>query len=116
MIPLRDDVPSRTVPFVNVALIVINVMFFLLELGQGAGLERFVYQAAVIPALYTGANHALDPVEIVRTTFDRSLGARVVLSMFLHAGWAHLIGNMLYLWIFGDNVEDRLGHLRYHVF
>jgi membrane associated rhomboid family serine protease len=116
MIPLRDDVPSRTFPFVNIGLIAVNVFFFLLELGMGDGLERFLFQAAVIPAHYTGANHSLSPIEIVTTTLSPSLGITVLLSMFLHGGWLHIIGNMLYLWIFGDNVEDRMGHFRYLVF
>ena len=116
MIPLRDDVPSRTFPFVNYAIIAVNVAFFVLELGLGRGLERFFYQAAVIPALYTGADRSLELVEVVQGTFDPELGLRVLLAMFLHGGWAHILGNMLYLWIFGDNVEDRMGHFRYLVF
>jgi membrane associated rhomboid family serine protease len=116
MIPLRDDVPSRTFPFVNIGLIALNILFFLFELGMGDGLERFLYQAAVIPAHYTGADQALGPLEIVTTTLSPSLALPVLLSMFLHGGWMHIIGNMLYLWIFGDNVEDRMGHFRYLVF
>src|SRR5918995_5290707 len=116
MIPLRDDVPSRTVPFVNLTLIAINVLAFVLELGMGPGLERFFYQAAVIPALFSGRDGSLGVGEALATTLDPDLGFRVLTSMFLHGGWAHIIGNMLYLWIFGDNVEDRLGHGRYVVF
>ena len=116
MIPLRDDVPSRTVPFVNYALIALNVAVFVLELGMGEGLERFLYQAAVIPSLFTGRDGSLGVGEAVATTFSADLGLRVLTSMFLHGGWAHIIGNMLYLWIFGDNCEDRMGHVRYLVF
>ncbi len=116
MIPLRDDVPSRTVPFVNISLIVVNGLFFLLELGQGRAIERFMYQMAVIPALYTGGDNALSAVEVIRTTFEPDLASRLLFAMFLHGGWAHLLGNMLYLWIFGDNVEDRMGHFRYLFF
>ena len=116
MIPLRDDVRSRTVPLVNYTLIALNVFAFILELGLGPGLERFFYQAAVIPSLFTGRDGSLGLGEAVATTFHADLGFRVVTSMFLHGGWAHIIGNMLYLWIFGDNVEDRLGHARYLVF
>jgi membrane associated rhomboid family serine protease len=116
MIPLRDDVPSRTVPFVTYALIALNGLMFLLELGMGAGLERFFYRAAVVPALFTGDDSALSLGEVVVTTLHPQLGSRVLISMFLHGGWAHILGNMLYLWIFGDNVEDRLGHLRYLLF
>jgi membrane associated rhomboid family serine protease len=116
MIPLRDDVPSRTIPVVNITLIVLNVLAFLYELSLGRGIERFVYHAAVVPALFTGQDGALQLPEILTTTLNPLLGGRVLLAMFLHGGWAHLIGNMLYLWIFGDNVEDRMGHFRYVVF
>ena len=116
MIPLRDDVPSRTVPLVNYALIGFNALAFFLELGMGSGLERFVRQNAVVPARFTGGDGALQVPEVLLTSIDPALGGSVLLSMFLHGGWAHFIGNMLYLWIFGDNVEDRMGHLRYLVF
>ena len=116
MIPIRDDVPSRTVPFVNYALIALNVFAFVMELGMGQGLERFFQQAAVIPSLFTGRDGALSVGEAIATTFDPNTGVRLLFSMFLHGGWAHIIGNMLYLWIFGDNVEDRMGHVRYLIF
>jgi membrane associated rhomboid family serine protease len=116
VIPLRDDVPSRGVPIVNSILIALNVVAFVMELGMGRGLERFFYQAAVIPVLYTGPDRSLGPLEAIATTFDPELGGRVFFSMFLHGGWLHLIGNMLYLWIFGDSVEDRMGHVRYLIF
>jgi membrane associated rhomboid family serine protease len=116
LIPLRDDVPSRTFPIVNLALIALNVVAFVMELGMGQKLDRFFYQAAVIPVLYTGPDRSLGPVEAIVTTLNPDLGGRVVLSMFLHGGWLHIAGNMLYLWIFGDNVEDRMGHLRYLIF
>ena len=116
MIPLRDDVPSRTTPYVNYTLIALNGFLFVLELGMGANIERFFQRAAVIPALYTGADRALGVGELIGASFDAELGSRVLFSMFLHGGWAHLLGNMLYLWIFGDNVEDRMGHLRYLAF
>ena len=97
MIPLRDVIPTRTWPIVTVSLIVLNVVVFLHEqtLGRHA-LELFVREWGLVPA-----DFAWD---------------RVVTSMFLHGGWAHVGGNLLYLWIFGDNVEDRLGHGRYLVF
>jgi membrane associated rhomboid family serine protease len=97
MIPLRDVIPTRTWPGVTVSLIVLNVVVFLHEqmLGRHA-LELFVREYGLVPA-----DFAWD---------------HVVTSMFLHGGWAHLGGNMLYLWIFGDNVEDRLGHVRYLLF
>ncbi len=116
MIPLRDDVPSRTVPFVNLGLIALNALAFVFELLLGENLEGLFYGAAVVPALYTGRDGALGPLEILFTTLAPSLGLRVLVSMFLHGGWLHVLGNMLYLWIFGDNVEDRLGHGRYLAF
>jgi membrane associated rhomboid family serine protease len=116
VIPLRDDVPSRTYPFVNVALIALNVAAFVLELGLGPDLPRFFAQSAVVPVLYTGTDRSLGLAEAFLAALSPALGVRVLISMFLHGGLMHLGGNMLYLWIFGDNVEDRLGHLRYLVF
>jgi membrane associated rhomboid family serine protease len=116
VIPLRDDVPSRSVPLVNYGLIALNAIFFLAELGMGANLERFFHKAAVIPALYLGDDGRFTPVDILASSFDADLGSRVLIAMFLHGGWAHFLGNMLYLWIFGDNVEDRMGHFRYLIF
>jgi membrane associated rhomboid family serine protease len=83
---------------------------------MGQGLERFMKQAAVVPALYTGQDARLQISELLTTTFNPELGMRVLYAMFLHGGWAHILGNMLYLWIFGDNVEDRLGHGRFLIF
>jgi membrane associated rhomboid family serine protease len=105
VIPLRDDVPSRSYPFVNVALIGASVLMFILELGTGDDLPAFFHRFAVIPALFSARHHS-----------QADLAQRVLVSMFLHGGWLHILGNMLYLWIFGDNVEDRMGHLRYLVF
>jgi membrane associated rhomboid family serine protease len=116
VIPLRDDVPSRTYPFVNIALIVINVVAFFFELGLGPDLERFVMTAAVIPRLFAGGDGSLGLVDVARIALDPAYSSRVVMGMFLHGGWGHLLGNMLYLWIFGDNVEDRVGHFRYVFF
>jgi membrane associated rhomboid family serine protease len=116
VIPLKDDVAARRFPFVNLALIALNVVAFVAELKMGDGIVRFMDRAAVVPVLYTGTDHALGPVDTLLTSFDPDLGRRVLVSLFLHGGWAHILGNMLYLWIFGDNVEDRLGHLRYLIF
>ena len=102
MIPLRDNIRSRRVPFVNYLLIALNVLAFMLELGMGAGLEAFIRAWAVVPAELRAA-----PASELVT---------VVTSMFLHGGIAHILGNMLYLYIFGDNVEDRMGHAAYLVF
>ena len=104
MMPLRDINPSRTFPFVNITLIGLNVLAFLYELSLGPGLERFILQAAFIPSEYFAPGNTIADAR------------SVLVSMFLHGGFMHLIGNMLYLWIFGDNLEDRFGHLRYLVF
>ncbi len=97
MIPLRDVIPSRTFPFFTVSFIVLNSIAFLFELSlPERALEQFIFIYGVVPA-------RLDVVSVFT-------------SMFLHGGWAHFIGNMLFLWIFGDNVEDRLGHARFVVF
>jgi membrane associated rhomboid family serine protease len=108
MIPLRDLNPSRTAPVVTVALIVANALAFFWELSLGPRLEPFVMQAAFVPARFLG--QGLGIAGLVPGVES------AVLSMFLHGGWAHFLGNMLFLWIFGDNVEDRLGHVRFLVF
>jgi len=104
LIPLRDENPRRTVPVVNVILIVINVLMFLWELSLGPNLDRALFQVAFIPARFWQAG----------TFMPEAI--RIFVSMFLHGGFLHLGGNMLYLWIFGDNIEDRLGHFRYLLF
>jgi membrane associated rhomboid family serine protease len=116
MIPLRDDVPSRSIPYVKYALLGLNVAVFVYELSLGHKVAALFQQAAVIPALFTGPDGTLSGWRILARTTDPSLAARVVASMFLHGGFLHVIGNMLYLWIFGDNVEDRMGHGRYLAF
>jgi membrane associated rhomboid family serine protease len=105
MIPLRDINPRRTTPVVNVVLIVANVLMFLWEVQLGPDVERVLAEVAFIPARFWA-----HPALIVPNIFS------ILISMFLHGGWLHLGGNMLYLWIFGDNIEDRLGHFRYLVF
>jgi len=100
MIPLGDDNSSRRItPVVTYALIVINVLFFLVELSAG---DAFIQRWSVVPQRLLA-----NPVGDFITLFT---------AMFMHGGWMHLIGNMLYLWIFGDNVEDRLGHAKFLVF
>ena len=100
MFPIGDDNNTRRgVPLVTYALIVLNVLFFLVELNGG---ESFILQWAFVPSRFLA-----NPVGDLLTLFT---------SMFMHGGWVHLGGNMLYLWIFGDNVEDRLGHGKYLVF
>ena len=97
MIPLRDVIPSRTKPGVTIALIVMNVAIFLFQSSLSErGQQAFLYAFGMVPAYFTFIS--------------------VLTSMFVHGGLAHLIGNLLFLWIFGDNVEDRLGHGRFLTF
>ncbi|RKO67643.1 rhomboid family intramembrane serine protease [Desulfofundulus salinus] len=110
MIPLRDSIRPRRRPFVNWLLILINLwVFFFKELGLSqAQLSELFYNLGVIPARVTHALQTGAPLEPLLIPF--------ITAMFLHGGWVHLGGNMLYLWIFGDNVEDRLGHFRFLLF
>jgi len=96
MIPLRDIIPSRTTPVVTISLIAVNVLVFLYELALGRGVDAFTLYWGLVPAAFSWVT--------------------VLTSMFLHGGIMHVAGNMLYLWIFGDNVEDRMGHGRFLVF
>ena len=104
MIPLRDDIPSRGFALINYGLIAANVAVFAYELHLGRGLDRFLQVFGLVPVRFNGAEDAAIRFIPVYT------------SMFLHGGWLHLVGNMLFLNIFGDNVEDRLGHVRYLLF
>src|SRR4030095_10493193 len=100
MFPIGDDNSGRrTVPVVTFALIAINILFFLVELSGG---EPFIEQWSVVPRRLIA-----NPGSDFPTVFT---------SMFMHAGWLHLLGNMLFLWIFGDNVEDNFGHLKFLIF
>jgi membrane associated rhomboid family serine protease len=101
MIPLRDDAPRSTTPFVNYFLITLNVLVFLFELAYPSVVTQLGFVPYRVDQWLAGSRPAADAILPVFT------------SMFLHAGWMHLIGNMLFLYIFGDNVEDRLGHFRY---
>lgn len=108
MIPLRDTIPNRTVPFVTRLLVIANVAVFVAEFLAGEGLDAFVQTFAFIPARF------FHPA-----AFGWTFGAAAVTvftAMFLHGGLMHLLGNMLFLWIFGDNVEDALGHLGFLFF
>jgi membrane associated rhomboid family serine protease len=109
MIPLRDQNPSQTVPVITRLLIVINAVAFLYELLLGPELRPFIDAWGLVPARLTLALRIGE--ELVPGPALTALT-----SMFLHGGWLHLLGNMWYLWIFGDNVEDRLGHVRFLVF
>src|SRR5215208_6160825 len=107
MLPLRDRLPTRTAPVVTYLLIAANILCFFgerLMVMSGYGAARLVFDWGLVPARFFHA-----PVDETVTLFT---------SMFMHdpSGWAHIGGNMLFLWIFGDNVEDALGHARYLLF
>jgi membrane associated rhomboid family serine protease len=111
VIPLHDDNPSSIAPIITVVFIVACVLVFLWELSFGpSGGQRIVYALGVVPAVLLG--HGQLPPELTLVP----AWATVLTSMFMHGGWMHLIGNMLYLWTFGDNVEDSMGHGRFIVF
>lgn len=103
MIPLRDENPTHNTPIITYLLILINIGVFLFQMMLGSNNEAFIYQFALIPADVTN-------LASLESIFD------IFTSMFMHAGLAHIGGNMLYLWIFGDNVEDRLGSFKYIIF
>ena len=97
MFPLRDVIPSRTTPYVTVTIIALNALAWFFELSLSRPeLNRFLQIYGVVPAFFSAPT--------------------LITSMFLHGSWSHVIGNMWYLWIFGDNVEDRVGHGRFVVF
>ena len=109
MIPYKDDNPTERRPIVTVVLIVLNVLAFFFELSLGPRLSGFLAEFGAVPAeIFSGAGPAVSAAIPAPVT--------LLTSLFLHGGWMHLIGNMLYLWIFGNNVEDILGHFRFIIF
>lgn len=128
MIPIRDSEPSGITPYVTIGLMVLNILCFLLQLGSD---DRLVEDFALRPAILVGWIEGVDtvteplvahnPFGFEPRTREHDVSFTIALlplftSMFLHGGILHLLGNMLFLWIFGDNVEGRLGHLRYLLF
>jgi membrane associated rhomboid family serine protease len=106
MFPLRDNIPSLTAPALNYIFILINVLVFFLELSMGRELQEFVQVFGFVPRNFLLQLGHGNPAGAIIPVFT---------SMFLHGGWLHLIGNMWILFIFGDNVEDTLGHGKYLV-
>ena len=97
MIPLRDVIPSRTTPYITITIIALNALAWLFELSlPHETLNEFLAYYGVVPAYFSAPT--------------------LITSMFLHGSWSHVLGNMWYLWIFGDNDEDRVGHGRFIVF
>jgi membrane associated rhomboid family serine protease len=108
MIPIRDDAPKTTTPFITYFLTAMNVLVFLFEISLDPQVrEGFIYQFGMVPLTFGQALNGTAGVPI------QAAFVPVFTSMFMHASWLHLIANMWALWIFGDNIEDYLGHFRY---
>lgn len=103
MLPLRDEYPTLRTPFVNYTLIAINILVYIWQFFVGQSNPGLVYQFALVPAQVSSG---ISPDDLLH----------IFTSMFMHGGLAHIGGNMLYLWIFGDNIEDAMGHGRYLFF
>jgi membrane associated rhomboid family serine protease len=106
MLPLRDNVPTRTFPIVTIALIAANAVVWFWEL-RAPGVEVHVFRDGFYPCSFSGP--CVPPAALDHLTWYQG----AFTSMFMHASWAHILGNMLFLWIFGNNVEDALGHVRF---
>jgi membrane associated rhomboid family serine protease len=120
LIPIHDDNPTQRFAYVTLGIIVLNVLIFLTEpqLGSGGGpkLAEYFYHWGLVPREIT-RGHQLDLTGCVAACFtNKNVYLSLLTSMFLHAGFVHLAGNMLFLWVFGNNVEDTLGRFRYAVF
>ena len=111
MIPFKDDNPTEITPYITVSFIGLCAFVFLLQLSlpPRAG-QLFVYQYGAIPAVLFGIESLPRDIAALPASFS------LLTSMFLHGGWMHLLGNMLYLWIFGNNIEDAMGHVRFIIF
>lgn len=111
MIPIKDLNPARRTPLMVYAIVVACILVFLWQIGLGRdGMQRAILGLGLIPGVITGSAELASTLVLVPAT------ATLVTSMFLHGGWLHLVGNLVYLWIFGNNIEDRLGHLGFLVF
>jgi membrane associated rhomboid family serine protease len=120
MFPLQDENPTELVPFVTVALIVVNVAVWLLvqHAGTGMGFVESLCVYGAIPGEITGriASGQILRLGDAYCRVGGLSGSTLITSMFLHGSWMHLIGNMWFLWVFGNNIEDSMGHLRFIVF
>lgn len=106
MIPYKDDNPTYRFPYVTIGIIISNIVIFLLQIISPPGMEKTVYAYGAVPQ-YILTFEKFQPIHPALTVFT---------AMFMHGGIFHLAGNMLYLWIFGNNIEDKLGHLRFIIF
>ncbi|MBZ5629901.1 MAG: rhomboid family intramembrane serine protease [Acidobacteriia bacterium] len=119
MIPLKDDAPRYSTPYVNYFIVALNVLAFLFELTlPRLNRQVFILQFGFVPARVTALLHGAHSVRAlgVLLPVNESAVLTVITAMFLHASWLHLLGNMWFLWIFGDNIEDHLGHFKYLLF
>lgn len=107
MIPYKDDNPTTIFPVITIGIIILNIVIYLWELISPSGQQQIAHFYGAIPHNLLNFKETTQPIHPVATVFS---------SMFLHGGLFHVSGNMLYLWIFGNNIEDRLGHLRFLVF
>jgi len=109
MLPIADSVRSRTFPYVNLAIIIANFLVFFYELSLGNEVDSFLVDWGVVPRFVTDyVDHPGDyPYRVLFTP---------ITAMFIHGGWFHILGNMIFLWVFGDNVEDAVGHVSYLFF
>lgn len=110
MIPIHDDNPTSITPYITYIILTINVLVFIWELSLGEQLQVVFYSLGVVPAVLVGNGYL--PAEFVLIPSWLSIFS----SMFLHGGWMHLLGNMLYLWVFGNNIEDAMGHMKFILF
>ncbi|MGI0483887.1 rhomboid family intramembrane serine protease [Pantanalinema rosaneae CENA516] len=111
MVPLHDNNPTRITPYVNYVLIGINIFIFLYEISLSAPqLQQFVEAYAIVPNQLTTSFQSGDLGQILPQALT------LITSQFLHGGFLHLIGNMLFLWVFGNNIEDKLGHVKFLIF
>jgi len=114
MIPIRDDTPRFSTPYITYFIIALNTVVFLFEVSVGAqshrALNGLIYQFGVVPVHFERALAGASTLSLP------ALSLTILTSMFLHGGWLHIIGNMWFLWIFGDNIEDYVGHFPYLLF
>jgi membrane associated rhomboid family serine protease len=115
MIPLKDDNPTQTFPFVTIGIITLNCLVYLYQLSLSSeGLQSLLYRYGAIPALLIHPFSADLKIAKIAPALPPIL--TVFSSMFMHGGMIHLLGNMLYLWVFGNNIEDYLGHVKFMLF
>src|SRR5919199_5268413 len=110
MIPLSDDPKRRSFPLVTVTIIVVNVLVFLFEIGLGDRADAFLQAFGAVPAEIASGRDLPPPAPLGNVYLT------LITSMFLHGGFLHIASNMIYLWVFGDNVEDAFGHVGYLIF